>query len=158
MQSMWSDHDWTQSHGVSFPRVATCDLRIRRLGNIHRYSTQCTLVLNLLTEKIYIFLWFWFIILGVATFLGIITWLIRILMPGDRLLFVRNHIGRSEINPNPDQELLSEFLHGYLKQDGAFLLRLISANTNAVCTTEVTSELWDFWLDKYKAYDQDDNH
>jgi hypothetical protein len=36
----------------------------------------------------------------------------------------------------------------YLKQDGAFLLRLIAHNTNQITTTEVTCALWDLWKEK----------
>ena len=144
---MWTDHDWTTSHDVAFPRVSFCDFDIRRLGNVHRYSMQCALPLNLFNEKIYVFLWFWLVIVLVATLMGIVTWFLRICLRRDRVRFIQNHLNLAgRLESEKDVELTNEFLDDYLKQDGSFVLRLIASNTNNITTTEITSSLWDHWL------------
>jgi len=47
-----------------------------------------------------------------------------------------------------DRRLVHKFVIDYLRQDGAFLLRLIAHNTNNITTTEVVCALWDFWNER----------
>ena len=150
IRGAWSDHDWHDSPGVVFPRVTMCDFKVRRLGNVHRYTVQCALPLNLFNEKIYVFLWFWFVFVLVCSLLGFLVWVVRSMMPGDRLLFVQNHLRvMGKLKTKQDKDLLKTFVHEYLKQDGTFILRLISHNTNNITTSEVACSLWEFWLARY---------
>lgn len=53
-----------------FPRVVLCHYKIRDLGQIRPYTSQCYLPLNGIFEKIFLFLWFWFTSLGIGMFLS----------------------------------------------------------------------------------------
>ena len=63
--------------------------------------------------------------------------------------FIQNHLdAQSKLQMHGDYERCTEFLDRYLRQDGAFILRLIAHNTNSITTTEITCSLWDFWKSK----------
>lgn len=57
-----------------FPRMTKCTFyKFGVSGEVERHDAVCILPLNVVNEKIYIFLWFWFLILGVLT-LGVIIY------------------------------------------------------------------------------------
>ncbi len=69
-----------------FPRVTKC--RFYKYGpsaNIETHDALCLLPLNIVNEKIYIFLWFWFLILGALTAAVILFRLIIIACPPVRV-------------------------------------------------------------------------
>jgi hypothetical protein len=92
MSNLITNNDWTEAKHVAFPRVTLCDFDVRRLGNVHRYTVQCVIPLNLYNEKIYMFLWFWLIFVAVVSCLSFSVWLVRFLMRSDRRKFVINHL------------------------------------------------------------------
>ena len=144
-----ADHDWTEAKNVIFPRVTFCDFLVRRLGNNHRYTVQCVLPINLYNEKIYMILWFWMVFVAAASILSLIVWFVRTLLRGDRMKFIQNHLeAQNKLQMHGDYERCGEFLDTYLRQDGAFILRLVAHNTDNITTTEITCSLWDFWKEK----------
>ena len=51
-----------------FPRVTKCTFhRYSPSGNVERHDSICVLPLNIINEKIYVFLWFWCLGLLIAT-------------------------------------------------------------------------------------------
>ncbi|CAG0917094.1 unnamed protein product [Notodromas monacha] len=55
-----------------FPRVTKCTFHMYGpSGTIERHDTLCVLALNIINEKIFVFIWFWFVILAVVTGLQI---------------------------------------------------------------------------------------
>ena len=140
---MLSDDNWEESPSVAFPRVTFCDFDVRRLGNTHRYTVQCTLPINMFTEKIYMFLWFWFVLVATISALSLLVWVIRACLAGDRIKFVKNHLLMwHKFNRPSDHQNLRNFVENYLCQDGVFILRLIAHNTNNITVTEITCALW----------------
>lgn len=68
-----------------FPRVTKCTFhKFGPSGTIQKHDAMCILALNILNEKIYIFLWFWFIILAVISCLALVYSAAVILMPTTR--------------------------------------------------------------------------
>jgi len=90
--SGWKSLPWSQDWGYSerFPRVTLCEFEIRYQSRVHNYIVQCVLTINLFNEKIFMFLWFWFIFLAGATAVNFLRWLFRALYwPGhDSSMFV----------------------------------------------------------------------
>ena len=58
--------------------------RLFYTGTIEKHDAMCVLALNIINEKIYVTLWFWFIILVVVTVLYMLYVLAVITMPGMR--------------------------------------------------------------------------
>lgn len=104
------------------------------------------------------------IFVAAASVISFFVWLIRALIPQDRMRFVRNHLelGRHpsrqdevETSATSGKEQIRTFTAKYLKQDGAFLLRLIAHNANNITTTEVTCALWEVWKDRHEGQSSD---
>ena len=51
------ERDWHNSPHDAFPRVTMCDFNVRRLGNVHRYTVQCTLPINLWVYHLLVIHW-----------------------------------------------------------------------------------------------------
>ncbi len=51
-----------------FPKVTKCTFhKYGPSGSVERYDGLCVLALNIINEKIYVFLWIWYIVLTVWT-------------------------------------------------------------------------------------------
>lgn len=139
-----NDSSWHTS-GI-FPRVTLCDFEVREMGNIQTHTVQCVLVVNILTEKIFILLWTWFVVLSAITAVSLVNWLY--LLGGDcsKEHFLLNHLEMSETpfdRKDPEnEESVNRFVHKYLGTDGIFVLRMIAAHADVVFTTELISALW----------------
>ena len=140
--------DWTQS--PRFPRITMCDLKVRRLGNVQRYTVQCVLPINLFNEKIYLFLWFWMVFVATMSFFSLVTWALRSMFRTDRFRYVKKHLKlMRKLERDSDKKLLRHFVEKYLRQDGVFVLRLVGHNTNAITVTEFVCSVWDQFKDKH---------
>uniref|UniRef100_A0A1I7UFQ1 Innexin n=2 Tax=Caenorhabditis tropicalis TaxID=1561998 RepID=A0A1I7UFQ1_9PELO len=90
LYDLFMGREWRDSG--KFPRVTLCDFEIRVLGNVHRHTVQCVLVINMLTEKIFIFLWLWLTVLAIVTALNLIFWFIALVSNTCRENFVSKHL------------------------------------------------------------------
>merc|ERR1719411_2531520 len=82
-----------------FPRVTKCTFhKYGSSGTIMKLDALCVLGLNIINEKIYITLWFWFVFLALATSLYTVYVVAIISMPGLR----RNLVIRKAIGSNKD--------------------------------------------------------
>ncbi|ESN98774.1 hypothetical protein HELRODRAFT_185033 [Helobdella robusta] len=127
-----------------FPRVTMCDFKIRRLGNVQRYTVQCVLPINLFNEKIYLFVWFWLAFVSAILSFSLISWIARAVMKSDKHRYIRKHLHLMEkLQRDSDKKNAVKFVEDYLKQDGVFILRLVGHNTNALTVTEFVGHLWD---------------
>lgn len=68
-----------------FPRITKCTFhKFGSSGSIQSHDAMCVLALNILNEKIFIFLWFWFIILSVVSGLALLYSAAVIMLPRTR--------------------------------------------------------------------------
>uniref|UniRef100_A0A0N5AXY5 Innexin n=1 Tax=Syphacia muris TaxID=451379 RepID=A0A0N5AXY5_9BILA len=83
-----SGKEWQQTS--VFPRVTVCDFQVRELGNLHRWSVQCVLPINMFNEKLYILLWFWMNFVLIATVINTVLWILNLIMRQRRVRFFTN--------------------------------------------------------------------
>ena len=64
--------DRSDPMNLVFPKVAKCTFRrFGPSGTVQVYDGLCVLPINIFSEKIYIFMWFWFILLAVVSAIGL---------------------------------------------------------------------------------------
>lgn len=68
------------------------------MGNVQDYTIQCVLVINIFNEKIFIFLWFWYILLWIFTLGSLFYWLVVALLPWYNIGYIAKHL---EMGENP---------------------------------------------------------
>uniref|UniRef100_A0A914XIV4 Innexin n=1 Tax=Plectus sambesii TaxID=2011161 RepID=A0A914XIV4_9BILA len=133
---------WEKS-GV-FPRVTLCDFDERGMGNERPHTIQCVLVINMFNEKIFVFLWFWYVGLVVLTTLSVLFWMAVIILPSPNKRLIARHMDMSEMPFDPDasRKEIDKFLSTYLKRDGAFIIRMITMHSGVIFATELVLSLW----------------
>lgn len=73
-----------------FPRVTKCNFyKYGTSGSIQKHDALCVLALNILNEKIYIFLWFWFIVLAVMSVCAVIYSALVVMLPSTRETIIK---------------------------------------------------------------------
>ncbi|KAG5869925.1 Innexin shaking-B, partial [Gonioctena quinquepunctata] len=73
-----------------FPRMTKCTFRKYGVsGDEEKHDALCILPLNVVNEKIYVFLWFWFVMLSVLTFFTVIYRIVIIFSPRMRVYLLR---------------------------------------------------------------------
>jgi len=125
-----------------FPKVAKCQFRkYGPSGSIQNHDALCVLPLNIINEKIYIFLYFWFIFLAAVS----CVWLIY------RLLTIFSHDLRVNIiYARSDRRVAKQMISSALsnpKHSGAerlgdyLLLYLITKNVNPLIIKDVFEKI-----------------
>ncbi|XP_015184198.1 PREDICTED: innexin inx3 [Polistes dominula] len=118
-----------------FPRVTKCTFhKFGASGTIQKLDALCVLALNILNEKIYIFLWFWFIVVAVLSGLAVLYSMAIVLLPSTRETILRK---RFKFGTPSDVSLLVR-----KTQVGDFLLiHLLGQNINSMLFTDILKEL-----------------
>jgi len=135
-----------------------CDYKIRQNTNVHRYTVQCVLPINIFNEKIFTIVWFWLLVVGVVTVVGLLRWLGQLIYWPAQYRYVRRKlagsvalssvanvaaatVGLSLTEPGSKADM-RRFADVYLRRDGLFVLRLVSTNVGDLVSTELLAELW----------------
>jgi len=95
-----------------FPRMTKCIFhKYGGSGTIQKFDALCVLGMNILNEKIYIVLWFWFIILAIITAVNLVIRAIQLFCPNTRQRFVkletRGYLGRN-VNQQDVERVVSQ--------------------------------------------------
>lgn len=120
-----------------FPRMTKCTFhRFGSSGDVQRHDALCILPLNIINEKIYVFLWFWMFLLGVVSFFILVYRAFTIFFPNFRfvLLRTRSRVARGyKLRAILDHTQVGDW----------FLLYLISKNVDSLKFRVVIDRLYE---------------
>jgi len=163
-RSLLSGEEWMES--LFFPRLTYCTVQLRHLGqNNNRFVGMCTLNINMINEKLYIFLWFWTLLVAIATAFSMVSWFLRLFFRRRQAHVIRKYLkltkpledetrpesqksNENALDPD-DPNTLDLFIKDFLRLDGVFIINMLTLNAGDVVTGEVIRLLWQAWLDKY---------
>lgn len=145
-----------------FPRITLCDFRIRQLNNLQTWTVQCVLPINLFNEKIFIFIWFWLVLLTFLTAYNVGKWIFFHILHNNKVHYIKKYLkSQNQIQNNFDKKLCIQFARHYLRNDGIFLMYMISKNSTNIVVTDLIAELWKKFKNRYrqeKSMDENDHH
>ncbi|KAK3082783.1 hypothetical protein FSP39_005191 [Pinctada imbricata] len=144
---------WPGTH--RFPTVTLCDFDLRQITNVQRFTLQCVLPVNFFNEKFFIFLWFWISLVVICSAINFIRAIFLILHSEQKVFFTRKYLLMNfpydEKNYHMNK-LVRKFTENHLRQDGIFLLKLVSDNSSTVFVSDVVMQLWELYLKRiYKS-------
>ncbi|CAD7087336.1 unnamed protein product [Hermetia illucens] len=118
-----------------FPKVTKCTFRkYGPSGSIQKFDGLCVLPLNIVNEKIYVFLWFWFIILSILSGLSLGYRFAIFMWPKLRMWLLR---ARSRISQQEDVENIAN----RCKIGDWFVLYQLAKNIDPLIYKEVIKDL-----------------
>jgi len=118
-----------------FPKVAKCSFeKYGSSGSIQKIDGLCLLPLNVLNEKIYVFLWFWFLFIAVLSIFNSIFRSVVMISSKFRLFLLRNVSSGS-----PQIELTT--INEQFDIGDWFILCQIGKNLDIVIFKELVSSL-----------------
>jgi innexin len=150
MKNIVSGKDWRIT--MVFPRVTYCYARVRHVTSLNSVTAQCVLPVNMLNEKIYIFLWFWIVIVAFATLVSIPLWLKRIVMRSSHRRFIKKNLRIGKQYLKKETSLIDKFTRDFLRHDGVFILQMLSINCGDIITSDVVCYLWATFKKHYSDY------
>lgn len=118
-----------------FPKVTKCTFhKYGPSGTVQKFDGLCVLPLNIVNEKIYVFLWFWFILLTVLTGLCIIYRAAIVISPALRLYLLR---ARSRLSTQKDVQIIAD----KFQLGDWFILYQLGKNIDPLIFKELISSL-----------------
>ncbi|XP_013780366.1 innexin inx2-like [Limulus polyphemus] len=118
-----------------FPRMTKCRFhKFGSSGNVQTHDALCLLPLNIVNEKIFVVLWFCFVILAILTGLNLIYRVICIMSSGARYMMIcslNSFSSKKEI-----EDMLKKLTFG-----NYFVLQLLFVNVDPVHMKEIMTKL-----------------
>ncbi|KAB7504543.1 Innexin inx6 [Armadillidium nasatum] len=121
---------------ILFPRVTKCNFYLfGPSGTRQNRDILCVLGLNVINEKIFVFLWFWFIFLAIVSALGMIYRGIIYCLPVIRIGLL---LKKAQIKYKNALKVLSK----HLQAGDCFMLHLLSKNLEFLSFSSLLEEMF----------------
>lgn len=118
-----------------FPRITKCTYYdFGSSGDIQKHDALCLLPLNIINEKIYIALWFWFIILAILTLLVIFYRLFAVVSENVRC---KGLISRCKLSSEKDIRIICR----HCDVGDWFLFYMVAENLDPLIMREIVSSI-----------------
>lgn len=130
------DQEWRTDRLIDiFPRVTKCTFRtFGSSGTIQNHDALCILPLNVINEKIYVFVWFWLICLSLVSLFAIVYRAVLMISPVVRRLTFRRLV------PTLDSDTANT-LSQTLSYPDCYLLLLLAKNLSNDSFGDLMDEL-----------------
>lgn len=148
--SSYARSDTVMMDEYIFPRTVYCDFQIRQLKNNPILTTQCVLPINVLNEKVFIFLWFWLCLVSTLSIINLIQWIYRILSKRSYVSYIFRYINIHEQSlTKTDKKSCRQFANDYLNSDVIMLLRVVGKNSTDLVVADLLGYLWRTYKQKF---------
>lgn len=118
-----------------FPRMSKCTFhRYGPSGDVQKHDALCILPLNIINEKIYIFIWFWFVILAILSGLILVYRFFTAVSPRVRFMMLKSRARLS------DRQVIESVMH-YAGFGDWFIIYLLTKNLDPLHMRDVLKDL-----------------
>merc|ERR1719219_2015492 len=127
---------------VVFPKMTKCTFhRYGPSGTITRHDGLCILALNIINEKIFVFLWFWFVLLALISALALVYRIAILSLPSLRVrVIMKNLHGR--VNQKIVEDILNSPQHSWIDRIGDYwVFFLLSKNLPTIAMKDVLEQI-----------------
>ena len=111
-----SPEDRADPMNMVFPKVTKCTFhKYGPSGTITRHDGLCILALNIINEKIFVFLWFWFVVLAVISAAAVLYRVATLASLALRVRAVMNQL-HGQVHESLVQDVLTSPAHSWIDQ------------------------------------------
>nr|VZH90281.1 unnamed protein product [Spirometra erinaceieuropaei] len=145
LHDLLNGRHWQET--LIFPRVGYCRVPIKLVSTpVPTLVAQCTLPVNMLNEKVYIFLWYWFVFVSTMEVISIVIWIGRLAARRKRVSTLVHYLKVADAYTPAMQKTLDRFEVSFLRPDGTFLLHMLRLNAGEIITHEILQALLDRYI------------
>lgn len=131
--SLFGGSDDANPTSLIFPKMAMCTYLSRVVtDSTEPWDTTCLLPMNVVNEKVYLFLWFWFVLLGLLSCLAVVY---------RAAIYASSRLRRLELSSRLVANERLEIALENCKAGDWFLIYLLSKNISSVCFRDFIERL-----------------
>ncbi|KAK7112758.1 innexin unc-7-like isoform X2 [Littorina saxatilis] len=138
-----------------FPRETLCDFKVRQMSNVQDFTVQCVLPINMWSEKVFLALWFWLVLLVLANAYSYQYWFRKLIFSSNRRHLASKHLRiiNAEQGTKPRKEVTT-FALNYLNHDSILVLKMLEVCVGDQFANGVVKRLWTEFKKLSNKYDK----